>query len=239
MPSIRVLLFTACASLSLLSSSPSFAQYGGRGGGGGGGGGGQQADDDDAKRKKREEEFGNLNTPLPQLRNAGPCPFVKVLYDAARYAEFKGGVEASANVGYTGEIQTISSICAYKSDAPIVVKARILFELGRGPQAEGHAKTYRYWVAVTDRNHAVLDKQTFDLPVTFPGGEDRVYATETVGEIVIPRKDAKVSGANFEVLIGFEVTPAMAAFNRDGKRFRPNAGFAKTPEVKAGAAAQP
>ena len=244
MPSIRVLLFTACASLSLLSSSPSFAQYGGRGGGGGGGGGGQQADDDDAKRKKREEEFGNLNTPLPQLRNAGPCPFVKVLYDAARYAEFKGGVEASANVGYTGEIQTISSICAYKSDAPIVVKARILFELGRGPQAEGHAKTYRYWVAVTDRNHAVLDKQTFDLPVSFPAGQDRVYTTENVGQIVIPRKDAKVSGANFEVLIGFEVTPAMAAFNRDGKRFRPNAGQvkageARTPESQAGAPSQP
>ena len=61
------------------------------------------------------------------------------------------------------------------------------------------------------RGHAVLEKKTFDLPVTFPNGEDRVYATENVGEIVIPRKDALVSGANFEVLIGFEVTPTMAA----------------------------
>ena len=26
--------------------------------------------------------------PLPQLRNAGPCPYVKVLYDAGRYVEF-------------------------------------------------------------------------------------------------------------------------------------------------------
>ncbi len=241
MPPIRVLLFTACAALSLLTAGSSFAQFGGGGGGrgGGGGGGGQQSDDDDAKRKKREEEFGNLNTPLPQLRNAGPCPYVKVLYDAARYAEFKDGVEASANVAYTGEIQNISSICAYKADAPIVVKARILFELGRGPRAEGRGVTYHYWVAVTDRGHAVLEKKTFDLPVTFPSGEDRVYATENIGEIVIPRKDALVSGANFEVLIGFDVTPAMAAFNREGKRFRPNAGQAKTPDIKAGAAAQP
>jgi hypothetical protein len=240
MPSIRVLLFTACASLSLLNAGPSFAQYGGRGGGGGGGGGAaSQNDQDDSKRKKREEEFGSLNTPLPQLHNAGPCPFVKVLYDAARYAEFKGGVEASANVGYTGEIQNISSICFYRGDAPIVVKASILFELGRGPRADGHAKTYRYWVAVTDRNHAVINKQVFDLPVTFPNGEDRVFTTENLGQVVIPRKNAKVSGANFEVLIGFEVTPSMAAFNREGKRFRPNAGQVKTPEIKAGAAAQP
>jgi arginyl-tRNA synthetase len=48
--------------------------------------------------------------------------------------------------------------------------------------------------------------------------------TETLKTITIPRADEKVSGGNFEVLIGFDVTPEMAAFNRDGKRFRVNAG---------------
>ena len=46
--------------------------------------------------------------------------------------------------------------------------------------------------------------------------------TETVQDITIPRADIKVSGSNFEVLVGFDVTPEMAAFNRDGKRFRVN-----------------
>jgi hypothetical protein len=32
-----------------------------------------------------------------------------------------------------------------------------------------------------------------------------------------------VSGSNFEILVGFEVTPEMAEFNRLGKRFRVNA----------------
>jgi hypothetical protein len=149
---------------------------------------------------------------------------VKVLYDAARYVEFKGDAEASAAVRYTGEIQNLSSLCAYKVDEPITVKARVLFELGKGPEGAGRTKTYRYWVAVTDRNHAVLNKVTFDLPVTFPAGEDRVALTQEIDRIVIPRKDNNVSGANFEVLIGFEVTPQMAEFNRMGKRFRPLAG---------------
>ena len=35
---------------------------------------------------------------------------------------------------------------------------------------------------------------------------------------------ATVSGNNFEVLVGFDVTPDQAQFNRDGKRFRINAG---------------
>ena len=37
-----------------------------------------------------------------------------------------------------------------------------------------------------------------------------------------------MSGNNFEILIGFEVTPQMAEFNRDGKRFRLDAGQGQT-----------
>ena len=186
----------------------------------------RKQEEEAAKKRKRQEEWGDNQAPLPQLRNAGPCPFVKTLYDAARYVEFKDGREASASVGYSGEIQGISAGCQYKDDKPIEVTMEVLFELGKGPQAAGRQKTYRYWVAVTDRNKAVLAKQEFDLPITFPEGQDRVYTTEKIGQIVIPRAAATTSGSNFEVLIGFEVTPQMAAFNRDGKRFRLNVGQA-------------
>ncbi len=219
---IRPFLFAVCTAFTLSSAMPSFAQYGSPGGGGGGPD--QQQQQDDAKKKKRDEAFGNLKAPLPQLRNAGPCPFVKVLYDAARYVEFKNNQEASADVGYTGEIENVASGCAYKGAEPIRLKMEVLFELGRGPQAAGSRKTYQYWIAVTDRNHAVLNKEFFDLPVIFPAGLDRVTLTETIGGVTIPRADYKVSGNNFEVLVGFEVTPAMANFNRQGKRFHANAG---------------
>ncbi len=190
------------------------------------GGGGQQQQDEDAKRAKRDEEWGvnGKNLSLPQLRNAGPCPYVKVLYDAARYVEMKEGRPSASRAGFTGEIENLSSACEYKNDQPIHVQARLLFEFGRGPQAAGRAHSYRYWVAVTDRNRAVLDKQYFDVPVSFPAGQDRVSKTEDVLGIVIPRADMKVSGANFEVLVGFDVTPEMAEFNRQGERFRVNAG---------------
>ena len=188
----------------------------------------RQQEEEAARKRRQREEWGDTKAPLPALRNAGPCPFVKTLYDAARYIEFKDGREASAAVGYSGEIQGISAGCQYKDDKPIRVTMEVLFELGRGPQAEGRQKTYRYWVAVTDRNRAVLAKETFDLPVSFKEGEDRVYIRETINEIVIPRAAITTSGSNFEVLVGFEVTPQMAAFNRDGKRFRLNVGQAAT-----------
>ncbi|HEY8616706.1 Tat pathway signal sequence domain protein [Phenylobacterium sp.] len=201
----------------------------------------QQQRDEQAKKRKRDSEWGNNQSPLPALRNAGPCPFVKTLYDAARYVEFKENREASANVAYSGEIQGISAGCQYKDEEPIKVAMDVLFELGRGPQATGSQKTYRYWVAVTDRNRSVLARETFDLAVNFPSGKDRVYVTERVHNIVIPRAALTTSGSNFEVLVGFEVTPEMAAFNREGKRFRLNAGSqtAAAGSAAAGTAATP
>ena len=172
---IAHLAFIACAALAWFGAPAAHAQ-GGPGGGGRGGGGGDQHQDDDAKSKKRNEEWGEnqKNLSLPQLRNAGPCPYVKVLYDAARYVELKDNTPTSASVGFTGEIENLASACEYKSDQPIRLQLRLLFGLGRGPQAGGASKSYRYWVAVTDRNRAVLDKAYFDLPVIFPAGQDRV-----------------------------------------------------------------
>lgn len=186
----------------------------------------QRQQEEAAKKRKRDSEWSDVQAPLPQLRNAGPCPYVKVLYDAARYVEFKDEREASSAVGYTGEIQGISAGCQYKDEEPIRVTMDILFELGKGPQAQGSSKSYRYWVAVTQRGQSVIAKEYFDLPINFPAGQDRVYATETINQITIPRATMTTSGANFEVLVGFDVTPQMAAFNRDGKRFRLNAGAA-------------
>lgn len=187
-----------------------------------------KSDDDQAeaaaRKRKRDAEFGDNQAPLPQLRNAGPCPFVKVLYDAGRYIEFQGGKQASAEVAWSGEIQRISAGCAYKDDEPITLAMDVLFAAGRGPRASGEQKTYRYWVAVTQRNRLVIDKVYFDLPIRFEPGQDRVYAIERIDGIVIPRATLTTSGSNFEVLVGFDVTPAMAEFNRDGKRFRLDAG---------------
>ncbi|HLZ83345.1 MAG TPA: Tat pathway signal sequence domain protein [Caulobacteraceae bacterium] len=225
----RLIILSSCAFL-VATPFAAHAQYGGGGPGGGGGrpggggpGGDQGQSQDDAKKKKRDKEWGDSKAALPALKNSGPCPFVKTLYDASRYVEFKDGREASANVGFSGEIQGISAGCEYKDDEPIKVTMDILFELGKGPQATATTKTYHYWIAVTDRNREVITRQNFDLPVSFPAGKDRVYMNDAINNIVIPRGTQTTSGANFEVLVGFDVTPQMAEFNRLGKRFRVNA----------------
>lgn len=210
------LVLSGLLAASALSATPALAQRRGDDQ--------RKQEEEAAKKRKRDQEWNQPAAPLPQLRNAGPCPYVKVLYDAGRYIEFKDNREAAANVAWTAEFQNLSAGCAYKDDEPIKLQVEMLLALGKGPQATGDSKTYRYWVAVTDRNKEIIAKEYFDLPVKFDAGTDRAFLRETISGIVIPRASADTSGANFEVLIGFDVTPQMAAFNRDGKRFRVTAG---------------
>ena len=209
-----------------VSATPALAQFGS--GGGAGGGGPKGGGDDEAAREKQDQEWatGNANLNLPGVHNAGPCPFVKVLYDAARTVDFKNGQIAASAVGYTGEFQGLSSGCVYKGADPIHVAIDLLFAFGRGPQAEGSQHDYTYWVAVTDKDKDVIAKEYFTVHAAFPNGADRVLVRDSIGSIVIPRADSGVSGSNFEVLVGFDVTPAIADFNGQGKRFRADAGTA-------------
>ena len=191
---------------------------------------GQQGRPGQGTRPDQDPEAGDQGdrprppriAPLRRSAAAGPCPYVKVLYDAARYVELTGDRVTMANVGFTGEIEGLVSDCAYQSDQPITVHTRVQFNLGRGPQAQGVGRTYRYWIAVTERNRAVLAKEYFDLPVDFDGATTATVTQDQT--IVIPRAEATTSGDHFEVLVGFDVTPAMAEFNRNGNRFRATAG---------------
>lgn len=157
--------------------------------------------------------------------NPGPCPRAFALYDAARIVEFRNGSQSFKNVGFTGEVGKIRSLCRYYGEAPIRGDIEITFDLGRGPAASAQdSATYEYFVALTRKNIAVMNKKTFPLQVTFPAGVDRVTVTERVEEYIIPRANEGTSGENFEIIVGFVVTDEQRQFNADGKRFRVSAG---------------
>ena len=160
--------------------------------------------------------------------NAGPCPLLGVLYDSSRLVEFTAPEERFANVAYTAEMRGVRGLCRYTGSNPIEMGIQIDMAFGKGPAARGGSRTYRYWVAVTRSNLTPVEKQYFDVKVDFPRGEDRMAGSEVVQKIVIPRANDTISGANFELLVGFELTPEQLAFNRSGKRFRVDVG-ARTP----------
>jgi len=157
--------------------------------------------------------------------NPGPCPRAFALYDASRIVEFRNAEQSYANVGFTGEIAKVRSLCRYYGSNPIEGDLELDISFGRGPAAAAQSTaTYEYFVAVTRKNIGVINKKTFPIQVTFRAGEDRVSVTERVDRIIIPRAAEGTSGENFEIIVGFELTPEQRAFNADGKRFRVSAG---------------
>lgn len=162
--------------------------------------------------------------------NVGPCPLMGVLYDTARVVQFnQPGSQRYANITFTGEMQGVRGLCRYVDADPIRMNMEIEMAFGRGPAATSDRQTYRYWVAVTRRGRAPIEKVYFDLDVRFPRGEQVVNVREQIEEIVIPRANQDISGENFEILVGFELTPEQLQFNRDGRRFRIDAAETQAP----------
>lgn len=155
--------------------------------------------------------------------NIGPCPAVRVLYDAQRFVELDGP-ERFDNVGFTGEIGRVSSSCRYVGNDPITVSLQMDMAFGKGPKAAGSSKDVVYWVSVTRKDLALISRERFTQRVVIPAGTDRVSLQSPVTQVVIPRANKDIAGNNFEVFVGFELTDAQLEFNRDGKRFRIDSG---------------
>lgn len=151
--------------------------------------------------------------------NPAPCPNVLILNDASRFIEFDGE-ETIENVAYTGEMIDVQSSCRYFTDKPIDAGLTIDLAFGRGPKATENEKVFNYFVAVTRTNSEVIAKQEFQIPVRFGGDDDVVVESVDIDEIIIPRAGENVSGTNFEIIVGFSVTPAQAIFNRSGKSLK-------------------
>lgn len=161
-----------------------------------------------------------LGQSLESTPNSGPCPAGGSIYDAARLVTFApGGNEDFTNVAFTGEIIDVRLYCRYTGSTPLQAEVEIDFAFGKGPAATGGSHDYPYFVAVTRRNGKVLAKESFTVRGDFQRGPV-TGATETITKIEIPRMDESISGVNFEILVGFDLTDEQLAYNRAGKRFR-------------------
>lgn len=163
---------------------------------------------------------GRIAEQLNSTPNSGPCPVVGSVYDASRYVKFTDGDgRLYSDLAFTGEITDVRLYCRYTGEAPLVAEVEIDFAFGKGPKAGGNSHDYPYFVAVTRRNGKVLAKETFTTQAEF-GRKTVTAKTELVNRISIPRADESISGVNFEIVVGFNLTQEQIEFNRNGNRFR-------------------
>ncbi|MEQ8192915.1 MAG: hypothetical protein RIB59_00355 [Rhodospirillales bacterium] len=176
-----------------------------------------------------------------------PCPHVAVISDADLYTHFQPGAKWDRDsLRYEAQIVKIKSACDFSrpksqptpsdkdkkakvDDGPKTLLAAITvtFEVHVYPKYKGQDARLKYFVAITDRQTNVLNKQTFDIAAPKPKWEETkgqplksrsVYFTDKPVTLRIPLKKGQI-GPDFHIFAGFQLSPEHLELNR--KRRRP------------------
>ena len=185
-----------------------------------------------------------------------PCPHVAVISDADLFARFQAGKKWSPKtVLYEAQISGIKSACDFRNkkkqeakkakdknskstDGPRTLIAAISVSFATRINASyvGRKAVLEYFVAITDRNANVLNKNTFKVAAPKSKKKRKISAnkgafvrfTDKPVRLQIPLK-AGQSGHDFMIFTGFQLTPELLELNR--KRRRPPEDFGiKPPE---------
>ena len=150
---------------------------------------------------------------------SGPCPNVAILNDAASVTQFKPGPGRDLiDIEYEAEIVQVEPDCSYGRDGRITATTTLGIIATRGPAARSDNANFVFFVAVVDQNQRVLARERFESALQFAASQRRAGVEEEIEEL-IPLA-AGLSGANYEILVGFELTGEQLEFNRARSRRR-------------------
>jgi len=141
-----------------------------------------------------------------------PCPRVSILRDAGSLTQFKPGPGRDLiDVRFEATFGEMSLSCKYEDDVITMAVDLQLFAV-RGPAADAPATELHYFVAVVDRAQLILAKKTFVSNVEFARNRNRVGVAEEIAPSIPLRRGE--SAADYEILVGFQLSPAELDYNR-------------------------
>ncbi|HET8726519.1 MAG TPA: hypothetical protein VFO41_03320 [Alphaproteobacteria bacterium] len=140
------------------------------------------------------------------------CPEVRIVGDTAEVTQFRDGPGRDlTDVEARGVIADFSGECTY-GDEDVTVDLNLVIGAEKGPAAATDSARFDYFVAVTDPQQTILNKELFETELTFEGGAVRTAVVEEL-QLSIPL-DQIGDGSFYEVLVGFQMTPDQLEFNR-------------------------
>lgn len=173
-----------------------------------------------------QKDFASLNLPSlngssssasDDLVYSGACPKVEAVSDLKMLAEFTNPNEQTEqNLISEVKIDKIQSACSY-DEKSVTIDLKMDFAGRIGPQSRAAAGnspffSYPFFVAVTSANGTILAKEIFSANLGYNPGESTKTYTEKLRQIIpIENRDR---GANYKVLVGFQLTPDQLSYNR-------------------------
>jgi hypothetical protein len=144
---------------------------------------------------------------------APSCPRVVVVADAADLSRYRpGGGQDLTDLVLDGRILPPKGSCEREDRDNVRTNLNVDLQLLRGPASRGRAAPISYFVAVRDGDR-LIDKQVYNLTVTFPENQDQMRITGPLTSMLLPVNKEKAAAA-YDVLVGFQLSPDELAVNR-------------------------
>jgi len=145
------------------------------------------------------------------------CPNAGILPDAQVLTEYRpGGGRDIIDETYRWELLDVASRCSY--DGPeIEVDYALSLVVNAGPAATETRVNAPFFVAITRNGDTIIDKKLHQAVVTFEPGQRSVVYTRTFTDLTW--EIGEDDGLFYDVVLGFQLTPAQVAENRRRARF--------------------
>jgi hypothetical protein len=146
------------------------------------------------------------------------CPtarLIPALADVTRYAG-PGPAHDVTDLVLQARVMAVNGSCQAGSDKSVLpAKVQVSLSLQRGPAMKGREADIPVFLAVTE-GEVVRDKKVFAVHVAFPPNVDRMSITSPDIDLDLPVSASK-TGAAYEVITGFQLTPDELEVNRHAR----------------------
>lgn len=149
-----------------------------------------------------------------EVEDIGPCPEVLVLREAATGVWFvPESSGALTDVMYQTAIEPARSICSYDDEANAYdIELEVAISATVGPAIKDFEITVPYFISVVGPGGKILVKEVFESEMAFEPGDRWIEVEERSLQSIFPGPND--SGADFDIVIGLQLTPEQLAYNR-------------------------
>lgn len=146
------------------------------------------------------------------------CPQAAILDDAGELVRFASAKPSGpSDVAFRARMKRVSGFCEVDADW-VEMELTTAMETERGPSNKKGEAKFTYFVAILDQDKKVLSRIKFPMIAQFRQRETKLDFNEAL-TVTIPRKKGDLP-KDYYVYLGFEMTPAELAHNRDRKKQR-------------------
>jgi len=149
-------------------------------------------------------------------KRTAPCPRFLILGGATEVTKFRPGPGRDPiDIAFRATVADFNGTCEYSRNS-VLVKLYVVFDVVRGPAPGTREAAFDYFVALPQFHPAPAGKRVFSVKTRFEGELQR-FAFRDAVDLSIPIKDKEL-GADYEVYLGFQLTPEEVEYNRAHRR---------------------